>query len=396
VGNRFEEQPPDLQKVLAASFKAPAIWLQQLDTESRMALSGIFNRLCRYGVWCHVGTVTKIDPGEAPVGDLFTVPGATPSVHFTTPNGNALLAALMATGRFCQAVGAGASQHPGQSTLREISGSDSLHVSIGPGDQFDAHIDHNSPVTEHPGGSFCPNAPTAAAVGHIGKELAPEKVRKGFDALGHHIPGPAGFQVFPDDPAPALTSVPLPDTGAPKLTPGGSLVGITLRGPKPRERKEKADLVPALLLPAEILARIDRAIAEQFSPEALLPSHARVRLTETRKANETAGPDEERAAQIALGAAEREATNYPDPLTVSRELAERMEQARVSHLDWVKIDLPQYDARDFGSRRTIAKEIRRMALILRHYLPEGGAGVHTVVILFGSGDVSTREEVKLP
>jgi hypothetical protein len=80
---------------------------------------------------------------------------------------------------------------------------------------------------------------------------------------------------------------------------------------------------------------------------------------------------------------------------VARALAERMERARRAGAAFVELDLPHYDARDFGRRKAIAQQIRRMALILRHYLPEGAANVGSVVIVFGSGEVATREEVKL-
>ena len=394
AGNRYEDQPPDLQKVLTASFRNPAMWLERLDSGLRAALFAIFNRLCRYGVWCHVGSVLRIDPGEAPAGDLFAVPGKTPSVHFTTRGGDALLDALMATGRFCQAIGLGASQHPGQSTLREISGSDSMHISIGPGDQFDVHIDRFSPVVEYPGSSFCPNAPSAAAVGHIGRELVPEKVHRGVSVFGLHPL--AGFQFFPEDPAPGLSARPEPDPSSPRLSPAGSLAGFTFRGPLPRPRKPGPAPADAAMLPVELAARIDRAISEQVTPEALLPSHVRVRLSAARQAADVAGPDEEEAARISRTAAEREATNYPDPREVAAELAERMERARRSHAAGVEIDLPQYDARDLGSRGAIAQQIRRMALIIRHYLPEGAADVRSVFIIFGSGREATWEEVRLP
>jgi hypothetical protein len=62
----------------------------------------------------------------------------------------------------------------------------------------------------------------------------------------------------------------------------------------------------------------------------------------------------------------------------------------------VKLNLPQYDPRDFGSRKAIAQQIRRMALIVRHHLPEGAADVHSVVIIFGPLNAATRVEVKLP
>jgi hypothetical protein len=191
--------------------------------------------------------------------------------------------------------------------------------------------------------------------------------------------------------------VPQPDTGAPRLSPEGALVGITMRGPLSKPRKPTAAPTGAPpVLPAELVTRIDRAIAEQVTPEALLPSHARVRLTAARKAAETAGPDEEETARLRRDAAEQEATTYPDPYEVARELAERMERARRSHTGYVKLNLPQYDPRDFGSRKAIAQQIRRMALIVRHYLPEGAADVHSVVIIFGPLNAATRVEVKLP
>jgi hypothetical protein len=40
--------------------------------------------------------------------------------------------------------------------------------------------------------------------------------------------------------------------------------------------------------------------------------------------------------------------------------------------------------------------MRRIALIMRRHLPEGAADVHSIVITFGSGHETTREEVKLP
>jgi hypothetical protein len=146
----------------------------------------------------------------------------------------------------------------------------------------------------------------------------------------------------------------------------------------------------------DVVTRIDRAIKEQVSPEALLPSHVRVRLQRTRKAAETAGPDEEAAARYARDAAEQEANSYPDAQEFALELAERMDAARRSNTGWVKLVLPQYGSGDFGSRKAIAGQIRRIALILRNHLPERAKGVRTVVMTFGTGNVATREEAKLP
>ena len=191
--DRFEQQPAGLQSVLARSARDPATWFAKLDPQSRFALTAIFNRLCRYGLWQHVDRVLKTGAGEAPVliaDRVFQVAGRTPSIYFMSRGGERLIDALMATGRFCMAHGIGASQHPGQTTLREISASDSMHVSVGPGDRFDVHIDRYSPVTEHPGSSFCSNRPSVAALTHIGREVVPELVRRKT--------GIPGVQLFPD------------------------------------------------------------------------------------------------------------------------------------------------------------------------------------------------------
>jgi hypothetical protein len=150
------------------------------------------------------------------------------------------------------------------------------------------------------------------------------------------------------------------------------------------------------LLPPDIVARIERAVKQQVSPDALLPSHVRARRARTRQALETAGPNEEKAARMARDAAEREVGNYPDAQLLALDLAERMERARRSRATWVKIDLPQYGGGDFGSRKFIAGEIRRIALILRNHLPDRAQNVRTIVIFFGTGNVATRAEVKLP
>jgi hypothetical protein len=395
-GDRFDKQPPDLTATLAASFADPGDWFdRQLDSERRSALTSIFGRLCSYGVWCQVRSVIKIAAGERPVllaDRVFNAPGLTPSVYFTSASGYALIAALMATGRFCMAYGVGASQHPGQTTLREISGSDSMHISVGPGDQFDAHIDKFSPVTEHPGGSFCSNAPSGSNLGHILRELGPEWLRGKI--------GLPGGQGFPDFSPGSLVERSLPPAGRDEAPP--PLAGVTLRGPSPKPR---APLVPAEVkrgsfgvLSADVANAIQAALDEQVSHEALLPSEARIRLTQARRDVETAGPGEEEARKAARDAVER-AYEYADTHDVAFDLADRIDRARRAKQSWVKIELDRfgsYGMLDGNGRRAIVGEIRRIALILRNHLPEGGAGVNTIVLIFGSENLAVRHEIRLP
>ena len=442
-GDPYDRQPPDLRLVLDKSFKANAAeWFKQLDAERRMALTQIFNRMCQYGVWCHVRWVVRIEAGEAPLqaaGHTFKPYGSTPSVFFTSPSGNALLTALMATGKFCMAFGTGASEHPGQTTLREISGSDSLHISIGSGDTLDAHVDRYSPVPESPGSAFCPNEPTPAAVGHIGREVIPGKGVKlgGIGALGGTLLGGAvgglggaaaggimgagastgGFQVFPDSgpvaPVPPGAVGPEPFRSSAEFSIAGAIgllisallesSRVTVHGPVgkrpeplvPPESKRPSPDVAAL--EAKVITPMTRELRQKVSRDALLPSRVRVRRRETRKRADEAGPGEEVKLRQAAEEAEAEALSHADAHLLGIDLAARMEQARAKGQATARLVLgPEYGGLDEIDRRFIAGAIRKIALIVRKHLPDRAAGVRTVIVLFGVVNNVKSEVIDLP
>jgi outer membrane protein OmpA-like peptidoglycan-associated protein len=378
----FDKQPPDLRLVLIKSRGTKddaAEWFEQLDSESRMAVTQIFSRLCQFGVWCHTRYIVRIAPAEAPVllaDRIFNVPGRTASVYFMSPSGNALIQALMATGRFCMAQGAGASQHRGQTTLREISGSDSLHISIGPGDQFDAHIDKYSPVPEHPGGSFCSNDPTPAAVGHIGRELVPEKVREGLQVLGLHIPGPPGVQVFPDLPV----GVPAPP-GAVGSEPVPEVIRLTLRGPV-KDRKQTSN---AEALPAGIERLLADEIPKRFPRNALVPPGAERTLAAATRAADQAGPGEEAALLAARETAREHLESFADDAHYfAQDMGRRMDQARRSGRPDFAVQLGEsYAKLTPDDRKYILGQIRDIARNVRVLLAERAAGVHKIWVAFG-------------
>lgn len=387
----YEKQPPDLRRVLDKSFGATAAsWFAKLDSERRFALTQIFNRLCGFGLWCKVRLVTKIDAGEAPLklaGHKFPVPGSTPSVFFTATSGDALLNALRGTGKFCTATGAGGSQHPGQTSLRQVSGSDSLHISLGGSDTLDAHIDHYSPVIDPPGSFECPNDPTPAAVGHIGKELVPDIVRS-------ILPG---FQVFPDSPS----TVPQPPgTVGTDLPP--SVVGVTIHGPLPNPKKplvspgSKGPNPAVAALDAKVIKAITADLQQNIREDELVPSRVQQRVKGTKDSSEKAGPDEEKKKQTAADEAQEELGNY-DPLEVELNLAARLEQASIKNESTMHLDLGKpYGNLGERERKLIAATLLKAALIARKYLPSHGEGVSYILISFGSGKTAESEEVDLP
>ena len=390
---RFEKQPPDLRMVLVKSRgtkEDAADWFGRLDTEDRMALAQIYNRLCRYGVWCHVRLVTRVAPGEPPViiaDQIFKVPGATPSVYFITPSWPALFNALMATGRFCRAHGAGASQHPGQITLREISGSDSLHVSIGPGEGFDAHVDRFSPTPEPTGDGLCSNDPTPAAVGHIGRELASEKThnfmralrkfaRKYVPVFGRVFPDLPGVEVFPEPP----TQAPVPPGSVGSDVPP-DIIRMTLRGPV-KARRPRSDASP---LPAAVEQQLAEEIPTHVPANALVPPSAERDYAVAAKAAEDAGPDEERALMAVREAALARLESFAgDAHYFAHDMARRMAGASSGRKQGFAVQLgPSYMKLTPDERKYILERIRDIARVDRALLAERAGGVYKIAVAFG-------------
>lgn len=79
-----------------------------------------------------------------------------PGVTFESPDPAALMADLEASDRFCRDTTMGRLYHRNRVSYREISSHDSLHVSVGEGNQVSAHVDRHSPLaTGRCGGPEC-------------------------------------------------------------------------------------------------------------------------------------------------------------------------------------------------------------------------------------------------
>jgi len=74
-----------------------------------------------------------------------------------------------------------------------------------------------------------------------------------------------------------------------------------------------------------------------------------------------------------------------------------MGQARINGEATVRLALgPAYGGLDDIDRRFIAGAIRTIALIVRKHLPDHGAGVRSVIILFGVVNDVKSEVIDLP
>lgn len=368
---RFDDQPCALKRALSG-FENPQWWFEHLGRERQVALVQIYNRMCRLGLWSQVRLVLGVRPGEKPaefVGRKFKVAGNSVAVDFEGYGGEKLRDALIG-GRSCIDMGIGGSQHATQVSTREKSTSDSLHVSIGPGTRFDAHIDlYSSPST----------ATTTAActydvqgtVAHLGRELVPEKLRK---VLPLGIP----WELFPDfGEAP---SIPRPEPTSRHDTDQPPLVGFTYRGPL-KDRPARGGPAP---LPDEVARQLAAEIRVRVRRDALQPPEAVRRLGELEEAREMAGPDEEPARVAELAAARARHESFADAQVLAMDLAQQMDLARREGRAGVVVRLGDaYASLSSADVRAVREEIRGIAKIVRDLLDKRAAGVNTVWIVFG-------------
>ena len=123
--------PDDLKRIMAKSFAKPAqCWSDRFNRDQRFAVAAIYNRLQRFGLWGYVSRINQVKPSTPPIWCKFRVQGDTPSIEFEG-NTEGLSKAPIASPKMCHDTPLGASLHAGQSSYREVSDTDSLHISVG-------------------------------------------------------------------------------------------------------------------------------------------------------------------------------------------------------------------------------------------------------------------------
>lgn len=211
----YDKLPTDLKSKMSET-----TW-RDLDQNDRKTLMSTYSRLKGWGVWDQVKTVKgQLNPTEphAHVGGReFEVAGNTGGVVFEAKNAKAFKEALISTGHFGVDKGIVGSLHQGQDSTREWTDDPgSLHVSIGPGDQFDTHMDKHSPVKKPKDGET--QIDPEKGFDHHRNEVWPEMIR---NVIG--VPG-----VIID-----VKTNPNPSGGMPEIR---GTVSIELRGPVKKEK----------------------------------------------------------------------------------------------------------------------------------------------------------------
>jgi len=156
------------------------VWTQ-LPQKQRTTLLTAYSRLEGWGVWDQVKSVkgekNPTEPHAHVGGAEFEVAGNTGGIVFEAKDAKAFEKALVATGHFGLDEGVVGALHPGQHSYREWTDDPgSLHVSVGPGNQFDAHVDKQSPVNQPKHGKTQIDPKRGPL--HHSREVWPEMIRK--------------------------------------------------------------------------------------------------------------------------------------------------------------------------------------------------------------------------
>jgi hypothetical protein len=195
IASSFEELPRELQAVLETSVAersgarrlgcegvSAAVCFEKLGTGVRATVRSIYNRFQERGLWEHVLRFDGIWTGGIDCR-YFQVQRGVAGADIVVKDGKEFFKSLLADPRFCVDTAAGGVLHPGTSSVREVSSSDSLHLAIGRTSSVSVHVDTISPVGSRGTGGFCSYDPTRAAA-HIGREAIPSLI--------------PGLQVFPE------------------------------------------------------------------------------------------------------------------------------------------------------------------------------------------------------
>jgi hypothetical protein len=365
---RFEELPAKLRETLAKSFAHPDQFWAGLGNTQRQTLATTFNRLDAMGLWKHVARIRgEHAQPEKPVAGKLKVAGNAGGIGFEAHNQKAFVDDLLKSGKFGVDPAIAAKLHPGQTSLREHNTTGgSLHISVGPGNRFDTHVDKVGSVD-------APDPKTRGAVfsqprslEHHVTEVWPEKIRQYTKIPGIHV------GVGPD-----LADVNRSRTPADDKTPGptrlknddilGSInVKFQIAGKENRSKHTREQDTASLDI--EVMKRAVERGAAQVSPDEL-----------RRKGVKSTNPQYENAA---------------DPAGLASSIAGHVANAAREGRIMAEIQLPSYyNNLSAPERKAIASAIGRMAKAIAAELPADTAGVRSLKISFGNRNeyVSLRD-----
>lgn len=336
----YKKLPSALQAKLSQQFWAG------LGTRQRRTLIETYRRLKQYGVWDYIKRVTgEKEHPERHVklfGFEFETDGNSGGLTYEATDAAGLVKKLRATGHFGEDGKIMGLMHSGQSSYREepkgARDPRGAHISVGPKNKIDAHIDKHAPVGKPSDGKT--RVDPARAWRHGMQEIIPEAVRK--LARGFPIKPTVSVGKSPQDPD--ITEV--------------KVVGVELRGPVKKEKK-KLSSKPVVPNPA--------------------PQDAQERIAKRVERTKNYFP-------IPIGKRPEE---VPEPKMIATKLAAKLLEAARNGKTSVEFDLAWYkseknDKNVKEDQPAALKMMREIGQIVRSELGPQVEEVRRLTVTFGS------------
>lgn len=334
----YAQLPSDLKSKLREE-----VWAA-LPEGQRSTLLTEYQSFKRYGVWDHITQVTgQKEAREAhvklPGGAEGEVAGNSGAIQFEIKDRKGFTDKLtVLSPKFGVDGGFMGAMHPGQTSMRESGEPTSLHISLGPGNKMDAHIDQVNPVNAPQHGMTTMDL--QRGVKHWSTEVLPEKIRQ--------------------------------HTGLP-----GIIVKPELR--EPTRAQPKADL--RLTVNFEVKFGGVTKTEKQVKPEPMEGSRAvpAETLKEITRQVEASGAPFPVPKGLQKG-------EEPDRQAVAATIAAKIKEAVERGDARIGVDLVQYAGLKH-LQQPVAGELRRIADIAREELKKAGvdvSGVTAMTITFGT------------
>jgi len=257
---QHKQLPSDLKSKVSEK-----VWMA-LPEGQRSTLLASYQEFKRAGVWDQVTQVTgerekREAPTKLPGGHEADVAGNSGAIQYKIKDPKAFVNKLvLANPEFGVDGGLMGAMHSGQISIRQAGPPTSLHVSVGPGNSMDAHIDRVNPVDQPKNGQTQMNF--LRGIQHWTREVLPEMIRKNGGNGG-----PAGVIIDPQLSGGRRTE---PAAPGPEWTPNGGqrgeakiMIGLEFHGIRKEKVKiEKAPFEGSPSVPDGVMEKVNARLDE--------------------------------------------------------------------------------------------------------------------------------------
>ena len=338
---RHDQLPEDLRSKID-----PKLW-KALPEGQRATLVASYQKFKRAGVWDEVTKVTgekevREPKVRLPGGYETSVPGNSGTIQYEIKNKKQFIDKLLAQNpNFGVDQGKMGALHPGQTSIREFAQQGSFHISVGPGNKMDAHIDVENPVNHPKNGRTQTNV--RKGIEHWSHEVLPEKIR---DHVG--VPG--------------VVIEPSVTPGSRDEKPEGKvMVNLEFRGiSKRKPRVENAPMEGSQSVPAKVMEK----------------------LAANKKLTDIKFP---RPKGVEAGAA-------PDPKELAASIAAKMKEALEKGESRINVDIPSYAGQP-GYQKAATGATARIAKLVKAELEAAGvdtSGLTAVTVTYGKRNAKDK------